>query len=345
MSALCLCVCLCISLSVCLLGSIIANRPGGNLNLNQVISSANNNDIYNSNSNTNTTPPPVAPTITGDVASGTTSINGVNFLGLYSNTAKNGEIDNITPINDIISNRLYDTYQNAFYRIIEACFSEIGKRSGDMLPQNEDVLLSIASWEKNVRNELTNGLWIRNPSELVGNWILSDISVGSEGAESIMSFDCRNDDEKTNKKSSSTEMNKLTTNRSENIVNIELCKDGQVNIDNPEFVGVTWVSTPGPAHLDTVEFTLNNRQNENSILKYVGFIDRGQRIESRFSLNPIRMTGRVLSLEHNVMRGSNRFVMKLPRKLTPGSSSIGSGGGKGNKFKNKDDINDSTYTI
>jgi hypothetical protein len=102
---------------------------------------------------------------------------------------------------------------------------------------------------------------------------------------------------------------------------------GQVNLQSNLAVGLNWYFKPGPAHLDTCEFfircktnnnkNINNNNDNNSddlLLKYVGFIDRGQRIESRFSRNPIRMTGRVLSIVNSEFKGSSRFIMILNRK-------------------------------
>ena len=48
------------------------------------------------------------------------------------------------------------------------------------------------------------------------------------------------------------------------------------------YIGAGWVFSPGPAHLDTCEFILRSVLDKDLILKYVGFIDRGQRIESRY---------------------------------------------------------------
>jgi hypothetical protein len=50
------------------------------------------------------------------------------------------------------------------------------------------------------------------------------------------------------------------------------------------------------------------------LLHFVGSIDRGQRIESRFSARPIRMSGRVLSIVKGEAKGNSRFVMELQRK-------------------------------
>lgn len=62
---------------------------------------------------------------------------------------------------------------------------------------------------------------------------------------------------------------------------MELTRDGKVNVQLEEFEGAEWTFTPGPAHLDTLEFTLRSKVNSVDQLKYVGFIDRGQRVESR----------------------------------------------------------------
>lgn len=124
-------------------------------------------------------------------------------------------------------------------------------------------------------------------------------------------------------------------------VQVELARDGSVKAQLEDFEGAEWTFTPGPAHLDTLEFVLRSRTSPEDILKYVGFIDRGQRVESRFSKQPIRMTGRVISVEKGVVRGSNRFVMALPRARGPAkfpklkadetsSSDIGSGSNNGN---------------
>lgn len=65
---------------------------------------------------------------------------------------------------------------------------------------------------------------------------------------------------------------------------MELTRDGKVVVNagsRSEAVGQQWFFKPGPAHLDTCEFFVSSRSDEDILLKYVGFIDRGQRIESR----------------------------------------------------------------
>lgn len=115
------------------------------------------------------------------------SLNRIAFNGTSAGTAqkminfgidykypKNGALDHIDDIEDIMSLRLFDTYQNAFQRVVECCFVETGRRPGGA--QNNEVVMSLASWEKTLRVDLTEPLWKRNPIELAGVWSLADVS-------------------------------------------------------------------------------------------------------------------------------------------------------------------------
>ena len=116
---------------------------------------------------------------------GLSSAEGVNLNRIAFNGTKtisfgidykypaNGALDHIDDIEDIMSLRLFDTYQNAFQRVVECCFVETGKRQGGA--QNNEVVMSLASWEKTLRVDLTEPLWKRNPAELAGVWSLSDV--------------------------------------------------------------------------------------------------------------------------------------------------------------------------
>ena len=94
---------------------------------------------------------------------------------------------------------------------------------------------------------------------------------------------------------------------------VNLNSDGYVGMDYPGIRGERWFFKPGPAHLDTCEFSIIREKDKSVELKYTGFIDRGQRIESRFSQNPIRMTGRVMSIVKGTAQGSCRFIMAKRR--------------------------------
>ena len=192
--------------------------------------------------------------------------------------------------------RLYDAYRNAFERVIEICVTEVASQSGQGARVNEDAFLNFISWEQSVRRNLTNNLWTLNPLELSGDWELVDVSgVGS--LNTLMTINTK----------------ALVDNLSQGS---SICfeKDGNVVVKNTRYgVGEKWFFKPGPAHLDTCEFYVASKEDPSFLLKYVGFIDRGQRIESRFSKSPIRMTGRVVSMKDGDAKGSSRFVLVKKR--------------------------------
>lgn len=189
--------------------------------------------------------------------------------------------------------RLYDSYTNAFERLVGVCLSEIANRAGNV-PQNEDVLLNFVSWEQSLRRNLTEKMWAQNPAELAGKWELIDIA-GEGSLSPIM----------TNAPDAYFGMKEGLT--------VLLTKDGKVDVKLDGVNGLQWFFKPGPAHLDTCEFYLSKESDPDLLLKYTGFIDRGQRVESRFSKRSIRMTGRVISTIKGEMRASSRFIMALKR--------------------------------
>lgn len=215
--------------------------------------------------------------------------------GEYSNTGGFGESVVEGGIGQVKKEqgtlRLFDAYSNAFQRVVDTCLSEISFRR---LPQgsqaNDDFLVNFVQWEQSLRRNLTSDMWAANPKELAGSWELVDVS-GMGSLQSVMVQDPK----------IFFGMNKG--------VKVNLLDDGRVEVDYPLSVGVRWFFKPGPAHLDTCEFTINSQKDATVELKYTGFIDRGQRIESRFSQQPIRMTGRVMSSIKGEPQGSCRFVM------------------------------------
>jgi hypothetical protein len=95
--------------------------------------------------------------------------------------------------------RLFDSYLNAFHRVIEGCLSEISTRSSNynynnnnnnmMISPNDDILLAFVQWEQSLRSNLTSSLaanrWKLNPSELAGTWDLVDVK-GDGGLRSLL---------------------------------------------------------------------------------------------------------------------------------------------------------------
>lgn len=157
--------------------------------------------------------------------------------------------------------RLFDAYTNAFQRVVELCLAEISARS-DKVPQNQDVILNFVQWEQSLRRNLTAEMWKPNPLELAGTWELIDIA-GQGSLQPIM-INSQN----------------LYFGMTQGLM-VELKKDGKVDIKFPGVEGLNWLFKPGPAHLDTCEFFVRSNSDPDLLLNYVGFIDRGQRIESR----------------------------------------------------------------
>jgi hypothetical protein len=66
---------------------------------------------------------------------------------------------------------------------------------------------------------------------------------------------------------------------------------GQVDVA-PPMQGLRWRLDPGPTHLDTCTFQVLG--DDGTILQYRGFIDRGARLEARFSKRRMRIRGSVM---------------------------------------------------
>ena len=82
--------------------------------------------------------------------------------------------------------RLFDTYQNAFQRVIDSCFREISTRGGLIPPStNDELLMAFVLWEQSLRRNITDGIWQQNPTELVGTWELVDVA-GQGSLEPIL---------------------------------------------------------------------------------------------------------------------------------------------------------------
>jgi hypothetical protein len=73
---------------------------------------------------------------------------------------------------------------------------------------------------------------------------------------------------------------------------ITFLPQGDVQAESPYYRGLRWRLDPGPTHLDTCTFQVIS--DDGAVLQYRGFIDRGARLEARFSKRPIRIRGSVM---------------------------------------------------
>lgn len=95
--------------------------------------------------------------------------------------------------------------------------------------------------------------------------------------------------------------------------------EGEVSVD-PPLRGLRWRLDPGPTHLDTCTFQVLSE--DGAILEYKGFMDRGARLESRFSRRSIKVRGAVsLQMRDGDMTMNNDEYSKrdlLPLVSEPG---------------------------
>jgi len=106
------------------------------------------------------------------------------------------------------------------------------------------------------------------------------------------------------------------------VSSVTFMPNGEVSIASP-LQGLRWRLDPGPTHLDTCTFQALSE--DGTVLQYRGFIDRGARLEARFSGRPIKIRGSVMfqmrysggsadywneMLPLNYMPGGTKFEMK-----------------------------------
>ena len=199
--------------------------------------------------------------------------------------------------------RLSQSYANSYERLM-ASLVELG--SGYIRPVSSNVLSMpkprtaqeelgrFAVWESNFRS--TGGEAAAYPEDLEGSWEVRDVV----GGETI------------------------------GVSNVIFESQGQVKVP-PPLQGLRWRLDPGPTHLDTCTFQVLG--DDGTVLQYRGFIDRGARLEAKFSKRPTTIRGSVMfqmrdgdlalagtdywkdMLPINYKTGTTKFVMT---KQSPG---------------------------
>ena len=243
---------------------------------------------------------------------GSSDVIGLSSLdGYMDEMCKAAEIDMCDLEEEEDDLRLFDIYQTAFQRVVvDVCLAEMlpGMRRGRVDAEgvrlagefeDADLLQNFVDWEASLRTNLTDSLWNPNPPELAGDWELTDVA-GEGSLESIFGLP------------SEELLQEDSTRLGPKVV---LQSDGKVDVQIKAGKGDRWYFRPGPAHLDTCEFFISSKETDQIKLRYTGFIDRGQRIEARFSRRPIRMTGRVEILkESGDVSANSRFIMELKKQ-------------------------------
>jgi hypothetical protein len=185
---------------------------------------------------------------------------GVQFLNclvlLLKECYKNGVVSTLDPLLP-----LPKSYANAYERLM-ASLVELG--SGYISPKQNVMTMPIP---RTAQEELGRfAVWESTfrskntpayPQDLVGSWQVQD----EIGGETI------------------------------GITTVVFEPEGKVQVALP-MQGLRWRLDPGPTHLDTITFQVLG--DDGTILQYRGFIDRGARLEARFSKRRVRIRGSVM---------------------------------------------------
>jgi len=159
---------------------------------------------------------------------------------------------------------LIQSYSNSYERLMGSLV-ELG--SGYIRPMSSSVMTMpkprtakeelgrFAVWESNFRS--TDGETVSYPEDLVGTWEVRDEVGGETIGVSKVVFEAQ----------------------------------GEVAVA-PPLQGLRWRLDPGPTHLDTCTFQVLGE--DGTVLQYRGFIDRGARLEARFSKRSTKIRGSVM---------------------------------------------------
>jgi len=225
-------------------------------------------------------------------------LSGVQFLdSMIALLRKCYEEGIVTTLDPIV--KLSASYENAYERLV-ALAVELG--SGYLKPEPDTMKIPpprtateelgrFAVWETKFRqNGMEGSTSSPYPDDLLGEWEVRDVV----GGESI------------------------------GVSTVQLGPDGKVTVKEP-LEGLRWRLDPGPTHLDTCTFQVLG--SDGTILQYRGFLDRGARLEARFSKRSLSIRGSVMfqmrdgsvdyykdMLPINYRTGTTKFVMKKIEK-------------------------------
>jgi len=156
----------------------------------------------------------------------------------------------------------------------------------DKITNKKGVLgFNFIEWEMKLRRELVKRRAkddeerALRPNDFVGTWQLVFVYDAPDDAGPLISPGAQENSDR------------------EAAVQVIFAADGKVKVINngknsKKAEEATWRVRPGPAHLDTCEFNVDLRDAAGeSLATFCGYVDRGQRIESRFSKRPIRVSG------------------------------------------------------
>jgi hypothetical protein len=188
---------------------------------------------------------------------------GVQYLNALISLLRQAYDEGVVTSFDPMVN-LPQSYANSYERLMASLLEQ---GSGYVRPDAADIMSMpkprtaqeelgrFAVWESAFRS--TSGEGSSYPEDLEGTWEVKD----EVGGETI------------------------------GVSTITFAPQGEV-IVAPPLQGLRWRLDPGPTHLDTCTFQVLSE--DGTILQYRGFLDRGARLEARFSGRPTIIRGSVM---------------------------------------------------
>lgn len=236
-----------------------------------------------------------------------------NLILLLRNCYTKGIVSNLDPPLPISSTSYSNSYERLMANLVEGGSGYIKPKPNlsneyfynTMIPKNaQDEFGRFALWEVSLRrNQEKNKpkgikLTPAYPEDLVGNWTVKDeiggkiIGISTIGFLPDGEIQIYNNNNPNSSSSSSTTAT-TTTN-----------------------TGLRWRLDAGPTHLDTVTFQVVS-SNDGAILQYKGFIDRGARLESRYSKRSITIRGAVTFLMRDATSSGGSKLLTDNELLSP----------------------------
>uniref|UniRef100_A0A7R9UG48 Uncharacterized protein n=1 Tax=Pinguiococcus pyrenoidosus TaxID=172671 RepID=A0A7R9UG48_9STRA len=188
-------------------------------------------------------------------------------------------------------------WANALQRLLGLLVQEMGLRLEGAESIEDPIFTRFVSWESQLRRNITSNYgWNKHPRDLQGTWSLSSFTTSYA---------------RTSQSSAEQQIGDASTMR----LVFEADGKGTVSMSSGTNQPFAWSLSPGPTHLDTCNIRIST-QDDSADLFFTGYIDRGQRLETKFSKRPVLMSGRVTRRRRDgtgVARPMGRFSLTQNR--------------------------------
>lgn len=237
-----------------------------------------------------------------------------SLISLLREAYKEGTVVNLDPLTP-----LSQSYSNSYERLV-ASLVEDG--SGYIRPE-ENPDISTLPKPRTATEELGRFAMLESafrskdeetsyPDDLEGVWEVKDEVGGETIGVSSVTFLPKVRISKAQRISKVSTIIKIFS-----YIYILLGLQGELSIA-PPLQGLRWRLDPGPTHLDTCTFQALSE--DGTVLQYRGFIDRGARLEARFSGRPIKIRGSVMFQMRYLGGTADYWKEMLPINYMPGAT-------------------------